>query len=67
MKRINLIEARKAANITQKQLGKLLNIANTTICDYENGRVKQGKPFIWDRLEVVLGVPQQVLRGKETA
>jgi transcriptional regulator with XRE-family HTH domain len=64
MARIALKKARLSLNLSQDDLGEKLGISNRTVSDYETGKVKQGKPEIWDKLETIFGVPQKVLRQK---
>lgn len=37
MTRISLKAARTNANISQKEMAKILHVSNTTICNWENG------------------------------
>ena len=60
--RHQLIEARKAKELTQKKLGSMLGLSDRTIGALERSRIKSGKPEMWDRLEAVLGVNQRILR-----
>jgi transcriptional regulator with XRE-family HTH domain len=61
MKRFNLVKARKAKNMTQKQLGSLVGLTNTAISMLESGKTK-GRVETWDKLELVLETNQRVLR-----
>ena len=60
-KRLKLIEARKAAHLTQGELGALTGITVSAISHLEAGR-NGAKAETWDKLEDVLGVPQRQLR-----
>ena len=60
--RRQLIEARRAKELTQKDLGLMLGLSDRTIGALERSRIKSGKPEMWDRLEAVLEVDQRILR-----
>ena len=53
--RHNLINTRKAKELTQAQLGKMVGLTKQSICDLEKGRVT-GKPDTWDAIAKALGV-----------
>ena len=53
--RQNMINARKTKELTQAQLGALLNVSDKTISAMEQGRVT-GKPDTWDAIAKALGV-----------
>ena len=59
--RYNLIKARQAAEITQKELGQLLNVSPQTISHLERGR-SNGRVPLWDKLETILNTSQRELR-----
>jgi len=59
--RRNLIEARQAVGLTQKELGALVKVSDKTISHLEHGR-SNGRVTLWDRLEHVLKTPQRELR-----
>ena len=59
--RHNLINARKAKDLTQAQLGKMLKVSDKTISAMEQGRVT-GKPDTWDLLAEILGADSRQLR-----
>ena len=60
-KRLKLIETRKAARLTQSELGALAGITVSAISHLEAGH-NGAKAETWDKLEDVLGVPQRQLR-----
>jgi transcriptional regulator with XRE-family HTH domain len=62
--RIWLRQARKDRGLTQAQLGELAGMSNKTVSHLELGRVA-GRVKAWDRLEEILGIPQQELRREE--
>lgn len=59
--RLSLLEARRAKNMTQKELGELIGLSKASISDLERCRV-QGKVGTWDKLEALLKVPAKRLR-----
>lgn len=60
-KRLNLINARKAANMTQEKLANLVGKRKQHISNLETATCSTS-PENWDLLEDVLGVPQRRLR-----
>jgi transcriptional regulator with XRE-family HTH domain len=63
---IPLRDIRLKKGLTQVELGKLIGLTKKAVWAIEHGR-SQGSVGAWDRLEKALGVPQQVLRGKENS
>jgi DNA-binding XRE family transcriptional regulator len=61
MMRNNLVNRRKEMGLKQTALARLAGIHPSSMCDLERGRTG-GSVSVWDRLEELLGVPQQVLR-----
>jgi DNA-binding XRE family transcriptional regulator len=60
-KRINLINARRKADLTQKELGALVGTTKKRISAIETAACGT-RDELWDRLEEVLGIHQRVLR-----
>lgn len=59
--RLSLLKARRAKNMTQKELGEMIGLSKASISDLERCRV-QGKVTTWEALETVLKVPFKKLR-----
>jgi transcriptional regulator with XRE-family HTH domain len=59
--RETLRKRRQELNLTQTELGRLLGMTKTSVCDLEKGRT-EGSVRTWDKLEAVLGMPQKELR-----
>jgi transcriptional regulator with XRE-family HTH domain len=64
--RKNLKNQRLAMGLTQKTLGDRIGLSGKLICALECGRIR-GSVDTWDRLELVLGVDQRVLRLPDEA
>lgn len=60
-----LKELRKEKGLTLKQMGQLLNMPDSTLSQYENGRRKP-KEEIWQKLADFFGVSVPYLQGKVT-
>jgi ribosome-binding protein aMBF1 (putative translation factor) len=58
-----LIEARLKKGYSQIDLAKKIKIDKSSLCKIERG-LTEGKLSTWDSLELVLGIPQQLLRKK---
>jgi transcriptional regulator with XRE-family HTH domain len=58
-----LKQIRQSKGLTQKQLGDLIGRSKQTVSNLEKGNIK-GKVSTWDKLEQVLGIPQQKLRAE---
>lgn len=56
-----MIAARIDKGLNQAELARKINVDRSTLCRLENGRYT-GSVEVWDKLERVLGVPQQKLR-----
>jgi transcriptional regulator with XRE-family HTH domain len=54
-------ERRKRLGLSQEELARRVGVSGPAIWAIENG-VKTGRVSTWDRLEEILGVPQQILR-----
>ena len=61
MERSNLIESRKARKLTLADLGKLVGLTDKAIWAIEHC-LSNGSMRTWDRLEMVLGIDQKILR-----
>jgi transcriptional regulator with XRE-family HTH domain len=59
--RMNLIRTRMRKGLTQEALARMAGVGKSRISALENGR-SDGSVKLWDRLEAVLGTPQQTLR-----
>jgi DNA-binding XRE family transcriptional regulator len=64
--RRNLIDRRKELNLSQAALARLAGVGQTTITKVETEALG-GSVGLWDRLETILGMPQQWLRKVEGA
>ena len=62
--RANMTAARKAKKLTQAQLGALIGLSKSAICDIEKGR-SNGRVDTWDKLAAVLKVKADKLRQKD--
>ena len=62
--RKKLINARKQAKLTQKQMAQILNMTIRQYQRIESGEIL-GKVDIWDKLEDLFGIPQRQLREIE--
>jgi DNA-binding XRE family transcriptional regulator len=60
-KRINLINARHKAELTQTELGELVGTTKKRISAIETATCGT-RDELWDKLEDVLGIHQRVLR-----
>jgi len=54
--RYNLINARKKAHLTQKELGELMGVSDRHINSLENG-TSYGSVPLWERLRELFGIP----------
>lgn len=54
--RLNMMEARKAAILTQKELADMVGVSVVTICRYETGK-RTPNVRIAKRIGKILGVP----------
>jgi transcriptional regulator with XRE-family HTH domain len=64
--RLKLREARMREKMTQEALARKAGLSSSMIALLESGR-KRGSVDTWDRLELVLGVDQRVLRLPDEA
>lgn len=62
--RINLIDARKKARLTQKEVALFLGMTTRQYQRIESGAVR-GTIETWDALEDRLGIPQRQLREQQ--
>ena len=58
--RHNLIKARKALDLTQKNLGELVGLSRPAICMLERGRIN-GSESTWKKLAAVLSATPEHL------
>ena len=59
--RANMTAARKAKELTQAQLGALVGLTASAICDIEKGR-SNGRTSTWQKLAALLKLPQEELQ-----
>ena len=57
----NLKTARLEKGFSQTLLAERVGISKQYLCDLEHGRSFGSVP-VWDRIELALGIPQQILR-----
>jgi transcriptional regulator with XRE-family HTH domain len=60
---INLIAVRRYKNLSYAGLAKLLKVTPEYVSYIEKGK-KGGSIELWDRMEIIFGIPQQILRIK---
>jgi DNA-binding XRE family transcriptional regulator len=63
--RTNLIKSRERRGYSQATLAKMIGVHKSSLCRIERG-LSNGHLRTWDKLEVVLRVPQRTLRQLDT-